>query len=56
MLSAVMFAHEECKKVANLIIDLAEKAAKEPWEIAISDNSAIKAKLKDLIGKDIAAA
>ncbi len=56
MLGAVMFAHEECKKVAGLIIDLAEKAAKEPWEIAISDNSAIKAKLKDLIGKDIAAA
>jgi len=56
MLGAVMFAHEECKKVAGLIIDLAEKAAKDPWEIAISDNSAIKAKLKDLIGKDIAAA
>ncbi|MDR7103751.1 polyribonucleotide nucleotidyltransferase [Croceicoccus sp. BE223] len=56
MLGAVMFAHEECKKVANLIIDLAEKAAKDPWEVAVSDNSAIKAKLKDLIGADIAAA
>ncbi|MCP5378883.1 MAG: polyribonucleotide nucleotidyltransferase [Novosphingobium sp.] len=56
MLGAVMFAHEECKKVCNLIIDLAEKAAKEPWEIAVSDNSAIKAQLKDLIGGDIAAA
>ena len=56
MLGAVLFAHDECKKVAGLIIDLAEKAAKDPWEIAISDNSAIKAKLKDLIGKDIAAA
>ncbi|MEY4239708.1 MAG: polyribonucleotide nucleotidyltransferase [Pseudomonadota bacterium] len=56
MLGAVLFAHEECKKVADLIIDLAEKAAKDPWEVAISDNSAIKAKLKDLIGKDIAAA
>ncbi len=56
MLGAVMFAHQECKKVCNLIIDLAEKAAKEPWEIAVSDNSAIKAQLKDLIGGDIAAA
>jgi len=56
MLGAVMFAHEECKKVCNLIIDLAEKAAKEPWEIAVSENSAIKAQLKDLIGGDIAAA
>ena len=56
MLGAVLFAHDECKKVVNLIIDLAEQAAKEPWDVAISDNSAIKAKLKDLIGKDIAAA
>jgi polyribonucleotide nucleotidyltransferase len=56
MLGAVIFAHDEIKKVVNAIIDLAEKAAKDPWEVAISDNSAIKAKLKDLIGKDIAAA
>ncbi len=56
MLGAVMFAHDECKKVVNLIIDLAEKAAKEPWEIAISDNSAIKDKLKEVVGADVAAA
>lgn len=56
MLGAVMFAHEECKKVVRLIVELAEKAAKDPWEIAISDDSAIKDKLKKLIGDDIAAA
>ena len=56
MLGAVMFAHDECKKVVNLIIDLAEKAAKDPWDVAVSDNSAIKDQLKKLIGKDIAAA
>ncbi|WP_088309725.1 polyribonucleotide nucleotidyltransferase [Novosphingobium sp. B 225] len=56
MLGAVMFAHDECKKVVNLIIDLAEKAAKDPWDVAVSDNTAIKDKLKKLIGKDIAAA
>ena len=56
MLGAVMFAHDECKKVVNLIIDLAEKAAKEPWDVATTDNTAIKDKLKKLIGKDIAAA
>ena len=56
MLGAVMFAHDEIKKVVNLIIDLAEKAAKDPWEVQVSDNSAIKAKLKDMIGSDIAAA
>ena len=57
MLGAVLFAHDECKKVVNLIIDLAEKAAKEPWKIDLSDNTAdIKKTLKDLVGKDIAAA
>ena len=56
MLGAVIFAHDEIKKVVNLIIDLAEKAAKEPWDVAVSDNSAIKDQLKKLIGKDIAAA
>ncbi|MEJ2410524.1 MAG: polyribonucleotide nucleotidyltransferase [Novosphingobium sp.] len=57
MLGAVMFAHEESKKVVDLIIDLAEKAAKEPWEIDLSDNTAdIKAKLKKAVGKDVAAA
>jgi polyribonucleotide nucleotidyltransferase len=57
MLGAVLFAHDEIKKVVNLIIDLAEKAAKEPWAIDTSDNTAdLKKTLKDLVGKDIAAA
>jgi len=57
MLGAVMFAHKESKKVIDAIIKLAEKAAKDPWEIDLSDNSAdLKAKLKKLIGADIAAA
>src|ERR1043166_3930120 len=56
MLGAVMFAHEESRKVVDLIIQLAEKAAKEPWEIASADNSAIKAEIKGLIGDDVAKA
>jgi polyribonucleotide nucleotidyltransferase len=57
MLGAVMFAHRECQKVIGAIIKLAEKAAKDPWEMAEqADLSAAKKKLKDLIGKDIAAA
>ncbi|HEX6409110.1 MAG TPA: polyribonucleotide nucleotidyltransferase [Sphingomicrobium sp.] len=57
MLGAVMFGHEASKKICNLIIDLAEKAAKDPWELAQSDDkSAVKEKLKKLIGKDIEAA
>jgi polyribonucleotide nucleotidyltransferase len=57
MLGAVMFAHRESQKVIEAIIDLAEQAAKEPWELAASgDKAAIKKQLKDLIGKDIEAA
>src|SRR3546814_11152040 len=52
-----MLAHAEAKKVVDAIIKLAEKAAKEPWELATGDDhSAVKAKLKDLVGADIAAA
>src|SRR3954452_19406853 len=57
MLGAVMFAHRESQKVIEAIIKLAEQAAKEPWELApAADKAAIKAKLKELIGKDIEAA
>ncbi len=57
MLGAVMFAHDEIRNVIGAIIDLAEKAAKDPWTVDLSDNTAeMKAKLKDLIGGDIAAA
>jgi len=57
MLGAVMFAHEESRKVIRAIIELAEKAAKDPWELDLSDNTAdMKAEIKGLIGKDIAAA
>ena len=58
MLGAVMFAHRECKKVIEAIIELAEKAAKDPWEMAEQATTppAVKEKLKDLIGNDIAAA
>ncbi|MEP2102889.1 MAG: polyribonucleotide nucleotidyltransferase [Parasphingorhabdus sp.] len=57
MLGAVQYAHDACKDVAGLIIDLAEQAAKAPWELAATeDNSAIKEDLRKLVGKDIAAA
>jgi len=55
MLGAVMFGFEASKKVCNAIIQLAEKAAKEPWELDTGADlkKTIKGKLKDLIGKDI---
>jgi polyribonucleotide nucleotidyltransferase len=56
MLGAVMFAHEESKKVVGAIIKLAEQAAKDPWDLKVSDNSAMKAEIKKLIGDDVAKA
>lgn len=57
MLGAVMFAHKASQDVINLIIKLAEQAAKEPWAMAPqADLSVAKQKLRDLIGADIAAA
>lgn len=57
MLGAVMFGHREMQKVIDAIIDLAEEAAKDPWELAAQpDTSAMKTKLKKLVGKDITAA
>jgi polyribonucleotide nucleotidyltransferase len=57
MLGAVMFAHQASQQVCKAIISLAEKAAKDPWELATSDaKTAAKAKLKTIVGKDIEAA
>ncbi len=57
MLGAIMFAHDESRKVIGAIIDLAEQAAKEPWNIELSDDTAeIKENLRGIVGNDIAAA
>ncbi len=58
MLGAVMFGHEASKKVCDAIISLAEKAAKEPWELNSDkdEKAKIKDKLKKLVGDDIAKA
>eukprot|EP01012_Entosiphon_sulcatum_P019646 TRINITY_DN24558_c0_g1_i1.p1 TRINITY_DN24558_c0_g1~~TRINITY_DN24558_c0_g1_i1.p1 ORF type:complete len:735 (+),score=171.59 TRINITY_DN24558_c0_g1_i1:830-3034(+) len=57
MLGAVLFAHDACREVVKAIIKLAEQAAKDPWEIASSnDNAKLKDSIKKLVGKDIAAA
>ena len=57
MLGAVMFAHEESRKVIGAIIDLAEQAAKDPWELdKVEDKSAALEELRGVIGDDIAAA
>ncbi|MFA5040825.1 MAG: polyribonucleotide nucleotidyltransferase [Bdellovibrionales bacterium] len=58
MLAAVTFGHTSFQPVIDLIISLAEMAAKEPRELPppAYDKKALQAKLKALIGADIASA
>src|ERR1700756_1129339 len=53
MLGAVMFGHRHFQPVINAIIDLAEKAAKEPLEVAAIDDSAIEKEMLTLIEQDL---
>lgn len=48
MLEAVMFGHKHMQPVIQAIIKLAEKAAKEPWDIKIPDKSKYKDGVKKL--------
>src|SRR3974390_2502364 len=53
MLGAVMFGHRHFQPVINAIIQLAEKAAKEPREVQAADNSAIEKEMLGLIEQDL---
>jgi len=48
MLGAVMFGHKSIQPVIDLIISLAEEAAKEPFNVEIADNSGLYEKIKGL--------
>ncbi|GHG25559.1 polyribonucleotide nucleotidyltransferase [Paracoccus aerius] len=48
MLGAVKFGHEQMQPVIDLIIDLAEAAAKEPFDFQSPDYSALYARVKSL--------
>ena len=58
MLQAVMFGHREFQPVIDLIIKLAESAAKEPRDLPppAYDKKALVAKLKALVGTELSAA
>ncbi len=57
MLGAVMFAHREFQPVIDAIIDLAEAAAKEPWNVPeAEDRSELMAALKSNAEADLRAA
>ncbi|MEM9139699.1 MAG: polyribonucleotide nucleotidyltransferase, partial [Pseudomonadota bacterium] len=56
MLGAVTFGHDAMQPVIDMIIDLAEDAAKEPFDFQPDDNSAIYAKVKGMAEADVRAA
>jgi polyribonucleotide nucleotidyltransferase len=57
MIGAVSFGHKEMQGVIDMIIDLAEDCAKEPWDMPEpEDHSALKAKIADLCEKGLRAA
>ncbi len=56
MLGAVMFGHRHFQPVINAIIELAEKAAKEPREVVATDNSALEKEMLGLVEQELRAA
>ncbi|WP_290491549.1 polyribonucleotide nucleotidyltransferase [Hyphomonas sp. UBA4508] len=56
MLGAVMAGHESIQPVIDAIIDLAEQAAKEPFDFEAEDHSAELEKIQKLVGADLSAA
>src|SRR6202047_4231916 len=53
MLGAVMFGHRHFQPVIKAIIELAEKAAKEPRDVQIVDQSALEKEMLALIEADL---
>ena len=56
MLGAVMFGHQHFQPVIQAIIQLAEKAAKEPRDLTEIDNAALEKEILGLVEKDVRAA
>jgi len=56
MLEAVMFGHKGFQPAIDLILRLAEEAAKDPWEFTPPDHSALDAELERLARAELAEA
>ncbi len=56
VLGGVLFAQKGFQPVIDAIIDLAEHAAKEPWDFQAEDIEPLKDKIKALVGKELRAA
>jgi polyribonucleotide nucleotidyltransferase len=48
MLGAVMFGHKHFQPVLDAIVKLAERAAKEPWELAPKEEAELVARVREL--------
>src|SRR3954449_2968877 len=53
MLGAVMFGHRHFQPVIQAIIELAEKAAKEPRELKVVDNAALEKEMLGIVESDL---
>jgi polyribonucleotide nucleotidyltransferase len=53
MLGAVMYGHEHFQPVIEAIVKLAERAAKEPWDLKTEDNAEVLAKVRELSEADL---
>ena len=56
MLGAVTYGHKEMQPVIDMIIDLAEECAKEPWQFEYVENTDLKEIVKKECSDDIAKA
>ncbi|MDP2117980.1 MAG: polyribonucleotide nucleotidyltransferase, partial [Brevundimonas sp.] len=56
MLNALMFAHRGMQPVIEAIIEMAEHAAKEPFDFQAEDHSDVVTAIQSLVGEDIKAA
>jgi polyribonucleotide nucleotidyltransferase len=56
MLGAVMFGHRSMQPVIDMIIRLAEKAAKEPRDLPVDENKPHFERVKEWAGKELTAA
>src|ERR1700760_713637 len=56
MLGAVMFGHRHFQPVIEAIIQLAEKAAKEPRELIVDDNAGLEKEMLGIVEQDLRAA
>src|SRR3978361_155898 len=56
ILGAVMFGHRHFQPVINAIIELAEKAAKEPRDVKVVDDSVLENEILQMIEQDLRAA